>query len=161
MNSLDELEEVFSSDLAGELFWESAVVRRFLDAVPSDCKEKDVVNYLVKIYANIDPSRQMAALQILIRIDFECAHKIATAEIEASYQRYRTNLGQLHQYNSLICLAAEIGISNSAIEGDKNMRIAHAIINKLDVKEFLARYESQAVDAGHLELVKKLNSANL
>lgn len=161
MNSLDKLAEVFSSDFSGELFLASDVVRQFLDAVPSDCKKEEIVSYLLKIYVSVDSARQMAALQILMRLDFECAHKIARSEIEASYQRYRTSLGQLNQYNNLICLAGEISISNSAIEGDKNMRIAYAIMNNLDVKQFLATFESTDDDAGHLELVKKLSGAHL
>jgi len=74
---------------------------------------------------------------MLYKLDEEVAYGVAKNNLEEVYREFRDHGSHLHQILFSIVRHDNLSVATSSIEYDKNMRIAFALINNLDVKDFV------------------------
>jgi len=109
-----------------------------LQGVPRPSRNFDeFIACAVKSYDDASCPLKITILSMLYKLDEEVAYGVAKNNLEEVYREFRDHGSHLHQILFSIVRHDNLSVATSSIEYDKNMRIAFALINNLDVKDFV------------------------
>ncbi|BEP92015.1 hypothetical protein GmRootA79_03990 [Acidovorax sp. A79] len=97
----------------------------------------DLIACACESYDDASCSLKITILSMLYKLDEEVAYKMARNDLKEVYKAFRDHGSHLHQVIFSIVRHDNIDVATSSIEYDKNMRIAFALINKLNVNDFI------------------------
>ena len=133
----------------------------------SDFERSELFEHVSKAYVEVDFFWKITLLSILNKIDEVATAKLARLHIEEAYTNFRYHGSYLHQLIFSIVRGENLSISTSSIEYEKNMRIAYALFNNLNITNgdysqasiisVLERFEGGKIDADHEDFVKRFN----
>jgi len=121
----------------GDFAW----LNQFIDQIQSinrlDREFDDLIAFALKSYDDAPCSLKITILSMLFKLDEEVAYRVAKDNLEAAYKAFRDHGSHLHQVIFSIVRHDNLSVATSSIEYDRNMRVAFALLNNLNVKDFI------------------------
>ncbi|MBF9265214.1 hypothetical protein [Paracidovorax cattleyae] len=101
----------------------------------------EVVEYIVASYEDVDDGLKMAVLLTLFQMNSEVGYKLSMTEFPEAIDRFSIDSAYLYLVVSVIvkCKGLSIGLNQDGF--DRNMKIAFALLNGINVYDFLEKYD--------------------
>ncbi|WP_345066592.1 hypothetical protein [Acidovorax lacteus] len=110
-----------------------------LHEIPRDGEGYDrLLSCIIESHDGASCSLKVTILSVLFKLDGRVASDMARRNLAEAYRDFRNHGSYLHQILFTINRFDGLNLSTSSIEYDRNMRIAYALVNGLNVDEFLA-----------------------
>lgn len=139
MDWLDRYDFLIEMARCGDFYKFNIFIDELMDEGLSSQELKGVATHIAKSYDSASCPIKATILSMLLKLDEEVAYKVAKDGLEDAYESFRNHGSLLHQIIFCIACRDDIKVATSSIEHDKNMRIAFALMNDLNVEEFAKR----------------------
>jgi hypothetical protein len=113
----------------------SAFVNDALSSEMAESERGQLVERLERDFIQLNAESKTGLLYLLGKLNPENAAGLAKKHIEQAYREVRRDAGFLHQI--LICIDNEepfLAAGLSAMDVDKSLRLAYAIVNNIEIK---------------------------
>lgn len=100
----------------------------------------EVVDYIVASYEDVGDGLKAAVLLTLFQMNSEVGYKLSTKELPEAIDRFSIDSEYLYLVLSVIVKCKGLSISLTQDGFDRNMKIAFALINGVNVCDFLEKH---------------------
>lgn len=141
MSALDYYKKIFTEMRDGD----ATSVADFVDeirlgSIPRS-EVDEVVEYIVASYEDVGDGLKAAVLLTLFQMNSEVGYKLSTKELPEAIDRFFIDSAYLYLIVSVIlkCKGLSVGLTQDGF--DRSMKIAFALVNGINVYDFLKKYD--------------------